>query len=68
VSRAFCCPGTLNCGPNVGQDCHLVSQHDDLDRKVRVRAADEPDQLKEAAEQLVEERESQRPMLVAQEP
>ena len=47
------------------QDCHLVSQHDDLDGKVGVVANDEADQLEDAAERPVEEREGHDPMLAA---
>jgi len=49
------------------EDRHLVAQDDDLDRKVRVTATDEPDQLKDAAERPVEKREGGPRMLVARE-
>jgi hypothetical protein len=38
------------------QDRHLVAQHDDLDGDVGVTAADESDQLEDAAERLVDTR------------
>jgi hypothetical protein len=34
-------------------DCHLVAQHDDLDGQIGVTAADEPDELEDAAERPV---------------
>jgi len=36
---------------------HLVAEHDHLDREVRIFATGEPDQLNDAAERPVEERE-----------
>ncbi len=49
------------------QDRHLVSEHDDLHGEINVALADEPDQLKDAAERPVEEREGHRWMLAAPE-
>ena len=46
------------------EDRHLVAQHDDLDGEVHVAPADESDQLEDAAERSVEEREGHRRMLV----
>jgi catechol 2,3-dioxygenase-like lactoylglutathione lyase family enzyme len=43
----------------------LVAQHDDLDCEVAVLAAEEPDQLEDANERLVQEREGHRRMLAA---
>ncbi|MHB1988310.1 MAG: hypothetical protein ACYCSF_10055 [Acidimicrobiales bacterium] len=43
------------------EDRHLVAQHDDLDREVRISATDEADQLKYAAVRPVEEREGHGP-------
>ncbi len=41
----------------------LVAQHDDLDREIGVRAAGEPDQLENANERPVQEREGHPRML-----
>ncbi len=46
---------------------HLVAQHDDLDGEIGVTTEDESDQLKDAAERLVEEREGHGRMLAAPE-
>ncbi|MGC9221704.1 MAG: hypothetical protein ACP5H2_10205 [Solirubrobacteraceae bacterium] len=43
----------------------FVSEHDELDGEVDVAAADESDQLEDAAERPVEEREGHHPMLAA---
>ena len=45
------------------EDCHLVSEHADLDGEVRVTATDESDELEDAAERRVEERKGHRWML-----
>jgi hypothetical protein len=37
------------------EHCYLVAQHDDLDRKIRILAAGEPDQLEDANQRPVEE-------------
>ena len=42
-----------------------MAQHDDLDREVRVLATGEPDQLEDATERPVQEREGHRRMLAA---
>ena len=47
------------------KDCHLVTQDRDLDGEVGVTAEDESDELEEAAERPVEERESHGRMLAA---
>jgi hypothetical protein len=47
------------------KDRHLVAQHDDLDRQIRVRAAREPDQLEDANECPVQEGEGHLRMLAA---
>lgn len=47
------------------QDCHLVAQHDDPDGEVGVTAADEADELEDAAEHPVEERDDHGRMLAA---
>ena len=47
------------------EDRHLVAQHDDLDGEIRVTATDESDQLEDAAERPVEEREGHCRMLAA---
>lgn len=44
--------------------CHLVSQHDDLDGEIGVAAAQEPDQLQDAAERPVKNREDHRRMVI----
>lgn len=44
---------------------HLMAQHDDLDREVRVLATGEPDQLEHATERPVQQREGHRRMLAA---
>jgi len=41
----------------------LVAQHDDFDREIGVRAAGEPDQLEDANERPVQEREGHPRML-----
>jgi hypothetical protein len=46
---------------------HLVAQHDDLDGEIGVTTEDESDQLEDAAERLVEEREGHGRMLAAPE-
>jgi hypothetical protein len=45
------------------EDAHLMAQHHDLDSEVRVLAEGEPDELGEAAERPVEEREGHCRML-----
>jgi hypothetical protein len=50
------------------QDGHLVAQHDDLDGEIGVTAADESDELDDAAERPVEEREGHGRMLAAPKP
>jgi hypothetical protein len=47
------------------EDCHLVAQHDDLDGETRGTPTNESDELKEAAESPVYERESHRRMFAA---
>ena len=47
------------------EDRRLVAQHDDLDREVRIFASDEADQLDDATERPVEEREGHGRMLAA---
>ena len=47
------------------EDRHLVAQHDDLDGEIRVTATDQSDELQDAAERPVEEREGHRWMLAA---
>lgn len=47
------------------EDRHLVAQHDDLDGEIRVAATDQSDELQDAAERPVEEREGHRWMLAA---
>ncbi|MDE3206414.1 MAG: hypothetical protein KGQ66_19575 [Acidobacteriota bacterium] len=47
------------------EDRHLMAQHDHLDRKIRVAAAEETDGLEDAAESPVQEREGHRWMLSA---
>ena len=37
------------------EDCHLVAQDHDLDREIRISAANESDELEDAAERPVEE-------------
>ena len=49
------------------QDRHLVAQHDDLDGEIGVTAEDESDELEDAAERPVEEREGRGRMLAAPE-
>ena len=46
---------------------HLVAQHDDLDGEIGVTTEDESDELEDAAERLVEEREGHGRMLAAPE-
>jgi len=43
------------------EERHLVAQHNDLDREVRISATDEADQLQDAAVRPVEEREGHGP-------
>ena len=50
------------------EDRHLVAEHDDLDGEIRVTATDQSDELEEAAERPVEEREGHRRMLAAMSP
>jgi hypothetical protein len=47
------------------EDCHLVTEYDDLDREICVSATEEPEQLEDAAESPIEEREGNRWMLAA---
>ena len=47
------------------EECHLVSEHDDLDRELRVAATGEADQLEDATERSIKEREGHRRMLAA---
>ena len=47
------------------KDCHLVAQHDDLDGEIHVIATGEPDELEDAAERPVEEREGHFRLLAA---
>ena len=47
------------------QHRHLMAQHDDLDRQVRVLATGEPDQLQDATERPVQERDGHSRMLAA---
>ncbi len=49
------------------QHRHLVTQHDDFDREVCVTATGEPNQLEDAAERPVEQREGHRRMLAPRE-
>jgi len=42
-----------------------MAEHDDLDPEIRVRATEDPDQLKEAGERPVQERQGHRRMLAA---
>ena len=49
------------------EDCHLVSEHDDLDGELGVASTGEPDELEDAAERPVEEREGHRRMLAESE-
>jgi hypothetical protein len=44
---------------------HLLAQHDDLDREVGLLTTGEPDQLEDATERPVEEREGHRRKLAA---
>jgi hypothetical protein len=46
---------------------HLVAQHDDLDGEIGVTTEDESEQLEDAAERLVEDREGHGRMLAAPE-
>ena len=50
------------------EDRHLVTEHDDFDRQVRVRPTGEPDQLKDATERPIQEREGHPMMVAASEP
>ena len=50
------------------QDCDLMAQHDDLDGEIGVTATDEADELDDAAERSVEERQGHCRMLAAWEP
>ena len=47
------------------QHRHLMAQDDDLDRQVRVLATGDPDQLQDATERPVQERDGHRRMLAA---
>ena len=47
------------------EDRHLVAQHDDLDGEIRVTPTDQSDELGDAAERPVEEREGHCRMLAA---
>ena len=49
------------------QDCHLVAQYNDLDGEIGVTAEDESDELEDATERPVEEREGHCRMLAAPE-
>ena len=49
------------------QDRHLVAQHDDLDGEIGVTAEDASDELEDAVERPVEEREGRGRMLAAPE-
>ena len=51
----------------VPQYRHLVAQHDDLDGEIGVTAKEESDQLEDAVERPVEEREGHGRMLAAPE-
>ena len=42
-----------------------MAEHDDLDGEIGIAATDEPDQLEDATERPVEEREGHRRMLAA---
>ncbi len=50
------------------EDRHLVAEHDYLDREIGVASTEESDDLEDAAERPVEEREGHRWMLAALEP
>ena len=47
------------------EDRHLMAQHQDFNGEIDIAASGEPDQLEDAAERPVEEREGHRSMLAA---
>jgi hypothetical protein len=52
-------------GRLASENRHLIAQHDDLDRDVRALATGEPDQLEDATEHPVQERQGRRRVLAA---